>query len=127
MKSAKKTNRLPGHELPFEGAAQYPGVANGEGFTTCSCGEKSPVLQNRAARKRWHREHKEAVRAAVPGLHVPEIVPGATSSATVSRNRFDADSPDWERPAIDMPEEAASDSWSLRYGASYGSQKKDDK
>lgn len=36
--------------------------ASGPGMGLCECGEYSPLLPNRAARKRWHREHKDQVR-----------------------------------------------------------------
>ena len=44
---------LAGHVLRL-----YPG------WPRCECGERAPTLPSDAARKRWHREHKEAVRAA---------------------------------------------------------------
>jgi hypothetical protein len=34
----------------------------GAGRALCECGKKSPVLPSTAARKRWHRQHKDAVR-----------------------------------------------------------------
>lgn len=33
-----------------------------EGRALCECGEWSPELPSTAARKRWHREHKDEVR-----------------------------------------------------------------
>lgn len=33
------------------------------GRALCECGAESPVLPSTAARKRWHREHKDAIRA----------------------------------------------------------------
>lgn len=60
-----KTNRLPGHELPNEGRLQTPyGPRNHAGQARCTCGAASPVLPNTAARKQWHREHKDQIRAA---------------------------------------------------------------
>jgi hypothetical protein len=59
-------NRLVGHELRWEGRLDnyvYARNRNGEGSTRCTCGALSPVLPSTAARKRWHREHKDAVRA----------------------------------------------------------------
>lgn len=47
---------LPGHTLQFEGHARY----GREG--RCSCGAKSEALPTAAARKRWHAEHKDALR-----------------------------------------------------------------
>jgi hypothetical protein len=32
------------------------------GHGICACGETSPCEATTAARQRWHREHKEAVR-----------------------------------------------------------------
>jgi hypothetical protein len=47
-------NRVKGHAWrPTKG---------GDGRALCECGKKSQVLPSTAARKRWHREHKEAVR-----------------------------------------------------------------
>lgn len=64
-----KTNtRLAGHELRHEGRV-WNGVTreygNGSGVTACTCGVESPYLPSTNARKRWHREHKDAVRAAM--------------------------------------------------------------
>lgn len=61
-----KTNRLPGHTLLFEGKLLgiYERNSNGPGVTKCSCGQTSPVLPSTGARKRWHRAHKDTVRAA---------------------------------------------------------------
>lgn len=33
-----------------------------DGHARCSCGAVSPHLPTVAARKRWHREHKDALR-----------------------------------------------------------------
>lgn len=66
-----KTHRhntfVAGHSLRLEGAAM-PGLPdygdagpNGPGRGRCSCEEMSPVLPNRASRKRWHREHKALI------------------------------------------------------------------
>jgi len=65
-------DRLVGHALFNEGA---PFDNNGrriwpgndpypQGRGQCECGEKSAVEVSAAARKRWHREHKQAVRNA---------------------------------------------------------------
>jgi hypothetical protein len=58
-------NRLAGHYMLREGRLNYgmDGWPNGPGSVPCACGEKSPVLPTTAARKRWHGEHKDAVRA----------------------------------------------------------------
>lgn len=72
------STRLPGHGLqsegkPYErgGDEQDPWVRVGFGphpgshigVALCSCGEASPVLESDGQRKRWHREHKNQVRA----------------------------------------------------------------
>lgn len=60
----KANTRLAGHELRNEGRV-YDGIhLVREGASRCSCGEWSPLLPSSAARKRWHREHKDAIRAA---------------------------------------------------------------
>ena len=68
----KNVNRLAGHELPYEGNISNGGGSwrAGPGVSRCRCGEESPVLPNATARKRWHREHKNAVRlgSATPGV-----------------------------------------------------------
>lgn len=72
-----KGTRLAGHGLNYEGRAlnedapftgawvhYSPGFWSSdqrEGRTRCECGEWSPVLPSSAARKRWHREHKQQV------------------------------------------------------------------
>lgn len=60
------TTLLKGHGLRHEGrhrtSAGY--VAGGMAPGKCSCGEKSDPLPSAAARKRWHRDHKDKVRAA---------------------------------------------------------------
>ena len=66
-------SRLSGHTLRHEGAAFEP-VLNASGLPDrragdrvgsglCSCGEMSESLPSAAARKRWHREHKDRVRS----------------------------------------------------------------
>lgn len=66
---AMKSNRLAGHELPYEGRAFSPQrnywVAVGP--ARCSCGEESPELPSDNARRRWHREHKDKIRAEMTG------------------------------------------------------------
>jgi hypothetical protein len=76
-----KASRLAGHGLPYEGRAldehrpigrglwgsHRPGFWSSSlpvGRTRCECGEWSPVLPTTAARKRWHREHKDEIRSA---------------------------------------------------------------
>jgi hypothetical protein len=43
----------------LDGSGIYGWSRTGRG--ECSCGERSPVLESNAARKRWHREHKAEV------------------------------------------------------------------
>lgn len=67
-----RSNRLAGHELPFEGKAtrkerkSFAAKQTGEqvGHTYCSCGERSPELPSDNARKKWHRDHKNDIRSA---------------------------------------------------------------
>lgn len=47
--------RLPGHAMPPD---PLPRTA---GTITCGCGERSPILPSKAARLRWHRDHKDLV------------------------------------------------------------------
>jgi hypothetical protein len=62
-------NRLPGHELKREGRIfDVLGYRGKVGAAVCSCGWRSAVLDSDAARKRWHRDHKDAVRAALRGI-----------------------------------------------------------
>lgn len=65
-----RSNRLAGHTLPGEGRIFGNGVGNPQccGPAVCSCGERSEVLHGANARKRWHREHKEKVRAIKEAL-----------------------------------------------------------
>lgn len=64
--------RVKGHELRSEGQAynittnwqgktgiRYTGAFTG--MALCACGSTSELLPSDAARKRWHREHKQAV------------------------------------------------------------------
>lgn len=58
---------LKGHIMGDEGCARGDdGMilwdAKGPGRGKCSCGALSEILPTRAARKRWHREHKDAIR-----------------------------------------------------------------
>ncbi len=59
-------NRVPGHTLRKEGrvwsSLNYRDE-NGPGIARCSCGADSSHLASTAARKRWHRAHKDEVRA----------------------------------------------------------------
>jgi hypothetical protein len=63
--SLKGKTLLKGHTLILEGAAMGMGISpsTGSGVGGCSCGARSPELPSRAARKRWHKDHKAEVRA----------------------------------------------------------------
>jgi hypothetical protein len=71
------TTRLRGHGLFAEGKpfrvvgdvrGEWIAVAVGRtGRGRCSCGERSPILESDAERKRWHREHKQQVREQEAG------------------------------------------------------------
>lgn len=65
--------RVSGHTLRFEGRAYtdegkvidpWSSDAPWRGRGMCSCGTMSDVLNTRAERKRWHREHKAEVLRA---------------------------------------------------------------
>lgn len=66
------SNRMPGHWLESEGAPHdkkgrrlgslWGYSTSGDGYGKCSCGKLSPLLPSGMARKKWHREHKEALR-----------------------------------------------------------------
>ena len=55
---------VKGHTLLFEG--QPLGIdiyaRRGLGRGKCSCGAMSELLLSNAARKRWHKQHKEEVK-----------------------------------------------------------------
>ncbi|GGM27981.1 hypothetical protein GCM10011608_11030 [Micromonospora sonchi] len=60
-----KSTRLAGHALPYEGRVKDShGQFVAVGPAVCSCGAISGPLTSANARKRWHAEHKAAVRAA---------------------------------------------------------------
>lgn len=61
--SMKGKTLLKGHALLFEGRAKYCD----KGVARCQCGEHSPALFSDGARKRWHREHKAAIRELLKG------------------------------------------------------------
>jgi hypothetical protein len=69
-----RSNRLAGHTLPNEGRINGLSVGYSQccGPAVCSCGAESEVLHGANARKRWHREHKDKIRA---GLGVPDVHP----------------------------------------------------
>lgn len=73
------SSRLPGHGLQSEGKpyvwrqgdeetapswhrVRYPDPAY-LGHGLCSCGASSPSLESDGARKRWHKTHKDEIRA----------------------------------------------------------------
>ncbi len=70
-----KTTRLAGHSLVGEGAPHndlgvrlrgeysYGHEKTPGGRGQCSCGALSDVVTTRAARKRWHAEHKAEIKA----------------------------------------------------------------
>lgn len=80
-------SRMPGHELiregaPFEadGRDSYPARwGSGTGCGRCSCGALSEVLTSGAARKNWHRGHKDSIAAT--GLSTDADAKGAPTSA----------------------------------------------
>lgn len=52
-----------GRTLPNEGRVYDPyGYRLSEAAARCSCGEESPVLPNDAQRRKWHANHKQALR-----------------------------------------------------------------
>jgi hypothetical protein len=69
-----KNTRLAGHTLRNEGQPFVKDRITGgwcrnmggwKGVALCSCGAASPELVHNNERKRWHRDHKEEVRAAL--------------------------------------------------------------
>lgn len=79
---------LKGHALRSEGAAFYRPACTkldcfehrkhcsstgpqrmeaGGGHALCECGEQSEHLNSKGQRKRWHAEHKDAVRSQLDG------------------------------------------------------------
>lgn len=80
------STRLPGHGLLSEGLPYVRRQGDEEddpswhrtdrwvhtGHGVCSCGTASPEpLNTNGARKRWHREHKERLRATL--RHRPAV------------------------------------------------------
>lgn len=71
--SAVGKTQLRGHGLLCEGrpfavwvtGAEVPTFLgpSGDGVGLCSCGAHSDVVPTNAARRRWHNEHKDAIRA----------------------------------------------------------------
>lgn len=65
------TTRLAGHAMSWEGQALdstgrfADRNSRSAGRTRCECGQWSPELPSNGARKRWHREHKTAVRTGL--------------------------------------------------------------
>lgn len=67
----RQNTRLIGHTLRSEGApfawttngGRYIHTTGLSGVGLCSCGEVSEVEESGAARKRWHRTHKEQIQA----------------------------------------------------------------
>jgi hypothetical protein len=77
------STRLPGHGLLSEGKPHEQGGTSGRyeriftapfeksGHGACSCGEASPVLESDSARRKWHRAHKDEIRAAAGAEPAP--------------------------------------------------------
>ncbi len=73
------SNRLSGHTLRQEGRAFAKDRITGGWFLLmlsslgvglCSCGDTSEELDSNAARKAWHRAHKDQIRAK---MAAPEV------------------------------------------------------
>ena len=73
MSTGHAYTQIRGHGLQSEGKPYGDSGEGGwmhlyqrhVGVGLCSCGATSEVLASDAARKRWHREHKAAVVAAM--------------------------------------------------------------
>lgn len=77
--SLKGKTLVKGHTLYREGARdrvrrpccddfeEWYWGGNGPGHGVCSCDAISPHLPNKAARKRWHKEHKAEMVALSQG------------------------------------------------------------
>ena len=66
--------QLAGHGLQHEGRVPHTwDYGSGEGVAECACGAQSESLPTTAARKRWHEQHKDAIRAQLtaPASHAP--------------------------------------------------------
>lgn len=63
------STRLSGHELQREGkpyqwdGSRYTPASGVRGKGLCSCGATSKVTDVDNERKRWHRSHKDTIRA----------------------------------------------------------------
>lgn len=72
------SSRLSGHTLRSEGkpfvwttnGGRYVRTENVEGVGLCSCGAHSKKLTSDGARKRWHRAHKDEIRAKADAQEV---------------------------------------------------------
>jgi hypothetical protein len=73
LRTPTPSTRVAGHGLwsegwpvdatPGKGAGWRPGRHRTDaGCGLCECGEMSPVLDSVAARRRWHKEHKQQIR-----------------------------------------------------------------
>lgn len=61
----KKDTRLAGHGLRNEGRVYQGGIRLVQvGKGRCECGAESPVLRSNSQRQKWHRDHKNDIRAA---------------------------------------------------------------
>lgn len=56
-----RNGRLVGHRLPNGGRIE---AEHGIGEAVCECGAASSSLGSVRRRRQWHRDHKDAVRAA---------------------------------------------------------------
>lgn len=64
----RANTRLSGHTLiaegrPFTAEGQLYGAQWRNGHAKCSCGALSEALPSQGKRQKWHREHKESIRA----------------------------------------------------------------
>jgi hypothetical protein len=65
-----QTHNLKHNGAPYTQAGELvhadPSVTAGAGAALCTCGTLSEELPNGAARRRWHKEHKEQAAASAP-------------------------------------------------------------
>lgn len=76
-----KNTRLSGHTLSSEGkpfawtrnGGRYIRAEGSQGVGLCSCGAHSKTLDSDNARKRWHVDHKDDIRAQLAGSAQPPL------------------------------------------------------